>query len=209
MYRFLKDSIEINDVWKSYLQKHQGILRGFTYWHLLQFLQKNNPNVIGLPDKLFRRTDRDFKLASPFWNAYLQNNPDLVCIYSGQTITKQNISLDHFLPWSYVVHDQIWNIIPTTKQVNSAKNNSLPSIELYFESYAKLQFSGFQFHIQNTPKKFLEDYSILFNQSIEEIRNQPFEYFREGLKRTILPQLQMAQNLGFSYPFKCPEYLKQ
>ncbi len=209
MYRFLKDSIEISDTWKAYLQRHQGILRGFTYWHLLQFLQKNNPNVIGLPDKLFKRADRDFKIASSFWNTYLQANSGLVCIYSGQAITKQNISLDHFLPWSYVVHDQIWNIIPTTRQVNSAKNDALPSIDLYFENYSQLQFAGFQFHAQNSPKKFLEDYSILFNQSIGDIYSQPFEYFREGLKRTILPQLQMAQNLGFSYPFKCPEHLKQ
>lgn len=46
VYRFSKDSIEISPVWKDYLQKHQALLRGFTYWHLLRFLQKTTPPLL-------------------------------------------------------------------------------------------------------------------------------------------------------------------
>lgn len=201
MYRFIDDSIEINELWVSYLQRHQGILRGFIYWHLLIFLQKNNQTVVGLPDKLFKRSDRNFKLAKPFWMAYLSANPGLTCIYSGEIITQQNISLDHFLPWSYVVHDQTWNIVPTPKSVNSAKSNSLPSEQLYFESYAKLQFDAFHFHAKKGNVELLADYHVVFAQDIESIQRQSFEEFKEQLSRQILPQLQSARNLGFFYPF--------
>ncbi|WP_027303016.1 HNH endonuclease domain-containing protein [Rudanella lutea] len=201
MYRFSKGAIEISSVWKDYLQKHQAILRGFTYWHLLRFLQKNNPIVVGLPDKLFKHSERDLKQAETFWKSYLQTHSALTCIYSGQLITRQNISLDHFLPWSYVVHDQLWNIIPTPKSVNSAKNNSLPSEVAYFEKYAQLQFDAFTFHAQNGHSKLLADYFALFGQDLNSLQNQPYAWFREGLERAVLPQLQTARNMGFAYPF--------
>jgi hypothetical protein len=200
-YRFIQNDIELNEDWAAYLQQHQAILRGFTLWHLVRFLQKNNPNVIGLTEKLEKPGVRVLNAANKFWKEYLKANPDLSCIYSGQLITTVNLSLDHFLPWSFVAHDQLWNIIPTPKAINSAKNDWLPSTDLYFNAYAKQQFEGFQFHAQNGQEKLLEDYSIFFGQNLKSIEQQPFEWFRERLERAILPQLQTAQNLGFSYPF--------
>ena len=201
MYRFLGDSIEISDVWKAYLQKHQYILRGFIFWHLVQFLQKNNPNVIGLSEKLEKPGVRVLNTANKFWKGYLNENPGLQCVYSGQIITVTNLSLDHFLPWSFVAHDQLWNIIPTPKSVNSAKGDKLPSLDLYFDNYAQMQYDGFNFYVEHGNQKILEDYHILFAQHIESIQQQPFSEFKERLARQILPQMQTAQNLGFFYPF--------
>ena len=201
-YRFVGDDIEINDAWAAYLQQRQAILRGFTYWHLVRFLQKNNPNVIGLSEKLEKPGVRILNNANKFWKDYLTQHPTLTCIYSGQSITASNLSLDHFLPWSFVAHDQIWNIIPTPKSINSAKSDWLPSVDLYFSGYAQMQFDGFHFHAANGRNKLLEDYSVLFGQSLESIQQQPFTWFAERLERAVLPQLQTARNLGFFYPFE-------
>lgn len=201
MYRFLNGSIELSETWKSYFQRHQGILRGFTYWHLVRYLQKNNPNVTGLTEKLYKPAERDLKLAGQFWKEFLSKNPGLSCIYSGQTITAANLSLDHFLPWSFVAHDQLWNIIPTPKSVNSSKGDRLPSLDLYFDSYARMQYDGFSFYVEKDNQRILEDYHILFAQGIKSIQQQSFADFKERLSRQILPQLQTAQNLGFPYPF--------
>lgn len=197
MYRFVDDSIELNSIWVEYLQKHQGILRGFIFWHLVKFVQKNNPNVIGLSEKLQKPTERDLKLANRFWKGYIAENPDVTCIYSGQPITFQNLSLDHFLPWSYVVHDQLWNIIPTPKNINSGKNDGLPSFEMYFESFLNVQYDAVQFYLKKGNIKILEDYSCIFHESLNEM---PLYTFRNVLTKLIVPQLQTAQNLGFSYP---------
>jgi hypothetical protein len=201
IYRFVGDCIELNTVWIDYFQKHQGILRGFIYWHLIKFLQKNNPNVIGLSEKFNKPTQRDLKQANLFWKEYLKETPKVNCIYSGQAITLQNLSLDHFLPWSFVAHDQLWNIIPTPKNVNSAKSDWLPSIELYINDYVYTQFEIFQFYIKKENFKIIEDYSILFSQSSEFIKLITFDDFKENLKKHILPQIQTARNMGFSYPF--------
>ncbi|MEZ0612217.1 HNH endonuclease domain-containing protein [Fibrella sp. WM1] len=199
-YRFDGEAIVINDSWVRYFGQHQHILRGFINWHLVRFLQKNNPNVAAISEKLERPTDRNFKIANPFWKTYLHHHPDLTCLYSGQSITTANLSLDHFLPFSFVAHDQLWNLIPTTKAVNSAKNDWLPH-ERYFDKYAQLQFDAFQFHAEARPAKMLDDYSVLFRESIATIQNNPFDWFRERLSQAVLPQLQTAQNMGFSYPF--------
>ena len=200
-YRFIDGDIELNSKWADYLQRHQVVLRGFTSWHLVRYLQKNNPNVIGLSEKLEKPGGRVLNSANKFWKEYLQDNPALRCIYSGEAITSYNLSLDHFIPWSFVAHDQLWNIIPTPKSVNSAKNDWLPCIKLYFDSYARQQFDGFQFHADNNHGRLLEDYSVLFGQSLETIYQQPFDWFRDRLEKTVLQQIQTARNLGFSYPF--------
>lgn len=200
-YYFAGDGLVLREEWAAYFQHHQAVLRGFTFWHLLRFVQKHNPNVIGLSEKLTKPGQRDLKLASRFWREYLTAHGDFLCIYSGRPVTPATMSLDHFLPWSLVAHDLLWNIIPTPKAVNSAKSNVLPSIEKYFTPYARLQYEAFQFHAAQGHNKLLEDYHLLFAQSMDALRGQPFEPFREQLERRVLPLLQTAQNLGFQYPF--------
>lgn len=201
IYRFVEDAIELNTVWLEYFQKHQGILRGFIYWHLIKFLQKNNPNVIGLSEKIMKPTQRDLKQANVFWKEYIKETPDLRCIYSQQAITLQNVSLDHFLPWSFVAHDQLWNIIPTPKNINSAKSNTLPSIELYVNEFIQMQYHVFKFHVTKENFKIIEDYNTLFSESTEFLASLSLEDFKENMTKHLLPQMQTARNMGFSYPF--------
>lgn len=202
-YQFVPGAIEVRPAWAEYLRQHRGILRGFAYWHLVRFLQKHNPHVIGLSEKLEKPGARDLKAAGQFWKQYLAATPGLTCIYSGRVLTLADVSLDHFLPWSYVAHDQLWNIIPTPKAVNSAKSDWLPSLD-YFDSYARLQFAGFQFHAGQGHTKLLEDYHVFFAQSLPDLQAQSFDWFRARLAQQVMPQLQTAQNLGFPYPFTYP-----
>ncbi len=201
IYRFTDDFIEINDVWLDYFKTHQSILRGFIYWHLVRFLQKNNDNVIGLTEKLDKPTQRNLNLANDYWKGYLKVNPVTHCIYSDEIITSQNLSLDHFIPWSFVSHDRLWNIVPTPKNVNSSKSDKLPSIDLYFDKFVDLQHQSFLYYVENERFKLLEDYSLLFRKELKEIVNLPKLDFKTELQNQILPQIQTAKNMGFEYPF--------
>ena len=194
--------IEINPIWRDYFNQHQGILRGFINWHLIKFLQRNNPNVIGLSEKLVKPIQRDLKDANKFWKEYLKNeNTHIQCIYSGQDITLANLSLDHFLPWSLVAHDLVWNIIPTPKSVNSSKSDKIPSVDLYLKQFIMLQYDAFKFHSQRGATALLEDYSQIFGQTTDEIILKPYETFSDELSKIVLPQIQTARNMGFDYPF--------
>lgn len=48
--------------------------------------------------------------------------------------------MDHFVPWSYVANDELWNLIPMEKSLNSSKNNKLPDWGEYFRRMAESQY---------------------------------------------------------------------
>ena len=50
--------------------------------------------------------------------------------YTGEILTKDNISVDHVIPWSFMYSDDIWNLVITSRPVNSAKSNSIPSSDV-------------------------------------------------------------------------------
>ena len=114
-YFFEGEEIFITKKWFDYFMDNQTILRGFIKWHLVKFLQKHNPNVIGLSNKLDKPSHRDLHFAREYWNIYMLSN-ETRCIYSNGLVNIDSLSLDHFLPWSFVTHDQLWNIVPTTSR---------------------------------------------------------------------------------------------
>ncbi|MEZ4886419.1 MAG: HNH endonuclease domain-containing protein [Chitinophagales bacterium] len=206
IYRFIgkkkEEKIEVDEKWVNYFKDNHGIIQGFIYWHLVRFLQKHNPNVIGLSEKLFKPVERDLKRAKRFWRLYFSAHSSLQCIYSNTPI-RSNISIDHFLPWSYVAHDELWNLLPTFKKVNSSKGNCLPNLNQYLGSFIHLQHKAFLTAYNSSMKeedrkKLLEDYTFLFNKSIDQIAALPYTKFEQKIKDTLIPMHQIATNMGFS-----------
>ena len=199
MYKFDKGAIILNENWATYLNTHQQVLRGFTYLHLIKFLQRNNPNVPGLPSKIFKpaASDRNLSDARRFWREFLLNTSNYQCIYSGQVVSPVEFSLDHFLPWSFVVHNHYWNLIPVPSRVNSSKSDWLPDWK-YFPKFARQQFEIFKFYFQNGDRRALEDYFMNIVPN-EYLVTQ--DEFIQHLEHQILPQYQIAKNMGFLSPF--------
>lgn len=201
LYRFHSQpslSIEIHPVWFEYLNRHLPILTGFCLWHLVNYVQKNNPNVPNIPNKLFEPLQRDLKRAKAFWALVIENIGALPCIYSGKNMQKGDFSLDHFLPWRFVTHDLLWNIIPTPKNINSAKSDNLPDLALYFAPFAEMQYQAVQIVAKSSKANLLEDYTLLLKAgSIVDIQSLPFDGFRDILYAAVAPQIQIATNMGF------------
>lgn len=190
--------IKISPYWIKYLRVNNTILKAFCFWHLTNYLQSKNPNVPNITLKLFPPIERDLKLAKKFWSLVLKNRGVIRCIYSGQIIDRI-FTIDHFIPWSFVAHDKLWNLIPTIKKVNSAKSDNLPSLKKYFEKFSKLQYDSVKTIINHkVSEKMLEDYINLFNYNIEYIAKIDYNEFKLKLKETITPLYQIAINTGFN-----------
>ena len=123
----------------------------------------------------------------------------LRCVYSGELLAGVP-SLDHFLPWSFVAHDLLWNIAPTAAGVNSAKSDRLPDFARYFEPFAAQQYAAVQsVATQAHSGPLLEDYILLLKTpSVDALRGLPFERFRHVLEETLAPQMQIARSMGFA-----------
>ena len=182
------------------------ILTGFCLWHLVNYVQKNNPNVPNIPNKLFEPLQRDLKRAKAFWTLVVESAGSLPCIYSGQNMQRGDYSLDHFLPWRFVGHDLLWNIIPTSKNINSAKSDNLPDLALYFAPFVEMQYKAVQAVAASPKVSLLEDYAILLKaSSVIEIQNLSFGDFRNTLLSVIAPQVQIAINMGFASQWSYPK----
>ena len=55
---------------------------------------------------------------------------NLHCVWSGQKITKNNMNVDHVLPFAHYLNNDIWNLLPALNRVNSQKRDKVPTPEL-------------------------------------------------------------------------------
>lgn len=199
MYRFVGSSIEINDRWFEYLNKHISILQDFSFWNLVKYIQANNPNVPNVPSKLFAPNERDLKEAKAFWKIAFAELDNVTCPYSSKPLNANAISLDHFLPWSFTAHDLLWNIVPTTKSVNSSKGDRLPNLDRYFDPYAHLQYEALQSVIRKGKVTLAEDFVMLWKiDDAKRFLGMDLLNFSSSLREVVSPQYEIARNMGFA-----------
>ena len=55
-----------------------------------------------------------------------------------------SFDLDHFVPWSYVASDELWDLLPMDSSLNSSKSNRLPVWAQYFRNYAENQYRMYE-----------------------------------------------------------------
>lgn len=202
-----ENQIVINDIWKEYIQENYNILMGWINYKLINYLQKKNPNVPAIPFKLKPPYERNLTAAKKFWRE-IGSQMILTDIYIGEPFIDENInkygsvSIDHFIPWSFVMHDEIWNLLPSFKNINSSKSNLLPNIDRYFNSFCDLQYDAFQIASRNKGlSKIMEDYLNISSQSTDQMAISPYRFtkeeFKRNMKNTIYPLHQIAYNQGF------------
>lgn len=190
--------VRIHSAWLEYFQEHLSILESFTFWSLTVYLQGCNPNVPAIPNKLMEPTERSLSAATKrFWRPALARLASPRCIYSGLEVPARGFSLDHFLPWSFVAHDRLWNLIPTLKEVNSSKGDRLPELS-HLKTFAEMHAHAYKIALERGEDQLLEDYLDIWpGVTPTEVSVLPKPEFEEGLRRVLTPLYQIASNSGF------------
>lgn len=195
LYALSNDVIEINPEWETYLISNSRLLKDFCYWNLSLFLQSKNPNVPDIPNKLIKPATRSSlnKQRTQFWDLVISELGSVNCIYTGKKLTKGNYAVEHFIPYNFVSHDLIWNLIPADKSFNSTKSDKLPSLEKYFNPFYEIQNTAVHIVKQKFPKnKFLEDYLTIFP-------DLDTSFSKDKFKERIQPLVTIASNNGFQF----------
>lgn len=63
--------------------------------------------------------------ARKLWDAVLEVIP-IADVFKGELIDTEKYDLDHFIPWSFIMNDELWNLMPIDSSWNSKKSNKLP-----------------------------------------------------------------------------------
>ena len=165
-YRVFTDEkrIVVQADWAEYINKNQAVVNGWILSKLIDFLQRKNPSVPGIPMKIAAPRERDLLIARKFWSAVIELN-QTIDIYTGYEFSKENfsqygsLSIDHFIPWSFVLHDEMWNLTPTFRNINSTKNDKLPPVNPCLERFCQIQYIAFNTACSHERlRKYAEDY---------------------------------------------------
>ena len=198
----LKTKIIVNDDWANYINKNQEIIKGWLEYNMIIYIQKRNPSVPGIADKLYPPQERKLDKVIKYWKLIIGIEP-VREIYGNDILTEKDISIDHFVPWSYVAHDEMWNLNPTTRSINSSKSNNLPDWEIYFERLAMQEYQSYQlmWKYDEVHKEF--DKCAKEHINSDDIKYRVYRHgldyseFKGELQSVILPVYQSAQNCGF------------
>ena len=196
-YALYDKQILIDPSWYEYFQNHAKLLKEFCYWNLSLFLQSRNPNVPDIPNKLIKPAKRNSltQQRNKYWTTYLKYKKEVRCVFTDKLLDPQNYALDHFIPYAFVSHDLIWNLVPVDPGFNSSKNSKLPHLDLHFQRFFDVQKDAFFTLKQLKPnKKFEEEYHTVFPKLKSEDDFVPGRFYD-----ILSPLVTTAHNNGFEY----------
>ena len=190
--------IVVHHRWRAYFEDNQQIINGWLDSQWLRYLASCNPNVPSLSNKLWELPDRrSLARQRKYWRYYMKGN-ELRCLYSNQSLDDRNYHLDHFLPWTWIGHDQLWNLVPANPNINSSKSNLLPSAEqinalsdmhLKFLTFTNEQLS------ETVWQRWVDDYVVGLSTGFNDLLKK--ENLANAYDSTIKAQLALARRQGF------------
>ena len=90
-------------------------------------------------DEKMRKLNRVRKL----WEGILDIG-EVKDVFTGDPVVPKQYDVDHFIPWSFVMNDELWNLMPMDSSLNSAKSNKLPKWDPFFGRFAANQYMMYE-----------------------------------------------------------------
>lgn len=121
--------IKISNGAYQFMVKYKSEIEKLNYYSWAKFLEKaNKENVLyGLLSKLElslpERSPLDI-FRKILFTEFEENN----CFYCGKKLSSANrkIHVDHFIPWSFIKENKLWNFVLSCPECNVKKSNCLP-----------------------------------------------------------------------------------
>ena len=197
-------TITVRDEWTVYLRENYSLIKGWIDYRLVNYLQSRNPAVPGIPLKLTPPQQRKLAEIQEYWKKIIEIEP-VKEIYSDTILSSDTpISIDHFVPWSYVSCDEFWNLSPTTRSNNSRKSNFLPRLDMYFPKLRNLEYKSYRLihrypSVRESFEKAEKDHFSTpgVKEKLYLRENLTEDEFGNILYEVIEPQYKGARNSGF------------
>lgn len=199
------DEIIADKEWAEYIRENNQVIQGWLDMKLVEYLQARNPSVPAIPLKIHPPHMRDLTAAKNYWKEAIALAP-VREIYSGQPFRDETfeafgpLSIDHFIPWSFVLHDEPWNLVPMFRDSNSSKSDKLPSLDDFLEPFCNQQFDAL-IALRNTGRhrKIIDAY-LQIEPDLELLEDIPAcrMAFSDDVAKVIKPLHQIALNQGFA-----------
>ena len=167
----LKRRIRLNEEWVNFILQNYAVIMGWLRFNKALFIQDRNPGGPGVMYKVAPETEekrKSLKNARELWIATVDvTGKPLYEIYTGNELSINEFDLDHFVPRSYVSNDELWNLTPMAKQLNSSKNNKLPE-RRYIKDFVEYNYYLYSLIFANNNK----DQAAILKHYFDRCENQ-------------------------------------
>ena len=186
------------------IQDNTVSILGWIQYEKVKWLQNNNPEVPGLVYKLAPMDEKMRKLEKVrrLWNGILELT-EIRDVFNDKPIRIKEYDVDHFVPWSFVMNDELWNLMPVDSSLNSSKSNRLPKWDLYFGRFANNQYAMYEYiHHNEALYKLYERcyrdnlHSIWAGQELYKAGNTKDTFF-SILQKNMQPIYDSAKRQGY------------
>ncbi len=200
----LKKKVYFQDAWVEMIQDQTVAILGWIQYEKVKWLQSNNPEVPGLIYKLAPINEKMRKLNNvrKLWEGILTMS-EIRDVFTDEPIISKQYDVDHFIPWSFVMNDELWNLMPMESSLNSAKSNRLPKWDPFFRRFAKNQFILYQLlYEKDSIRKLYEScyrdnlHSLWAGQELYRKGNSEVEFFNI-LQKNMQPVYDSARRQGY------------
>ena len=147
----LSKEVRFHPDWIRMIRDYTVSILGWIRYEKVKWLQNNNPEVPGLVYKLLPMDEKMRKLGKvrQLWEGVLELRP-VPDVFTGKPVEPGKYDIDHFIPWSFVMNDELWNLAPMDSSLNSSKSNRLPQWDPFYRSFSENQYTLYRL-IQEKP----------------------------------------------------------
>ena len=200
----LKKEVRFHSDWIQMIQDNTVSILGWIQYEKVRWLQNNNPEVPGLVYKLAPMDEKMRKLGKvrKLWEGVIACH-EVRDVFTGEQIQPKKYDIDHFIPWSFVMNDELWNLMPMDSSLNSSKSNRLPLWDPFFRRFSENQFVLYQLIQEKAEIRKLYEgcwrdnlHSIWAGQELYRQGNTRNE-FTAILEKNMLPVYDSAKRQGY------------
>ena len=200
----LSKEVYFHPDWIRMIQDNTVSILGWIQYEKVRWLQNNNPEVPGLVYKLAPMDEKMRKLGKVrrLWAGVLELH-EVRDVFTEEPVQPRNYDIDHFIPWSFVMNDELWNLMPMLSSLNSSKSNRLPQWDPFFSRFSENQYLLYQMiHEKPGIHKLYEGcwrdnlHSIWAGQELYRQGNTR-EKFKEILRKNMRPVYDSARRQGY------------
>jgi hypothetical protein len=124
------EKLRFNPAVHSFMMNFQRLIIHLTNYHMAAMIEELNevPSInyiLGKVESIAKRSS-----LQPFEKILLSHFEGR-CFYCGKAFTGKirETHVDHFIPWSFVQSDNLWNLVLSCNKCNSSKSDKLPERE--------------------------------------------------------------------------------
>lgn len=116
--------IQFNPRMYEFVCRHKTAIEKLNYYEWAKYLEKINSDEV--MDHLLTKIDESAKRKNlAYYRDILFQEFENKCFYCGKPVTTKSVQVDHFVPWSFIKDDNLWNFVLACPKCNNNKRDKL------------------------------------------------------------------------------------